>query len=85
MKNKNEILKIRNNLETLVKNKNLGLLNGGHTGEDRFLSNEVTELRLSGVKINLPTSFTCLGPNNYFEVCAEIVRQIDIHLHPFLN
>ena len=85
MKNKNEILKIKNNLEKLVTNKDNNLLNGGCTGDNRYLSDEVTQLRLLGVKIDLPISFTCLGPNNSFEVCAEIVRQIDIHLHPFFN
>lgn len=85
MKNKNEILKIKDNLEILVKNKDNNFLNGGCTGKDRYLSDEVTQLRLLGVKIDLPISFTCLGPNNYFEVCAEIIRQINIHLHPFIN
>ena len=84
-KNRKEILKIKSTLETLVNNKDINLLNGGCTGNNRNLSDEVTQLRLLGVKIDLPMSFTCLGPNNYFEVCAEIIRQINIHLHPIKN
>lgn len=85
MKNKKEIIKIKSTLEALVKNKDNNLLSSGYTGNNRYLSDEVTQLRLLGVKIDLPISFTCLGPNNYFEVCADIVRQINLHLHPFLN
>ena len=85
MKHKNKILNIKNNLEDLVRNKDNKLLNGGCTGDNRYLSDELSELRLLGVKIDLPQSFTCLDSNNYFEVCADIVRQINIHLHPFGN
>ena len=85
MKNKDRILEIRNNLENLVKDKSINLLNGGCTGDARYLSDELSELRLLGVKIDLPQSFTCLGSNNYFETCADIVRQINIHLHPLEN
>lgn len=79
------ILEIKNRLEKIIKNKDSNLLNGGCTGENRYLSDDLIDLRLNGVEINLPQSFTCLGPNNYYEVCADIIRQIDIHLHPFIN
>ena len=74
---KDSIESKKEELITIIKNKDINAFVGG-----AYISDLVTDLRLSGVQINLPYSFTCATSYNYFEVCAEIVRQIDEYLHP---
>lgn len=79
-KKKKEILDIRAELYDIANNKNINHLCG-----NPFISDAVTRLRLLGVKIQLPQAFTCCDTYNYFEICADIVRQIDDYLHPIKN
>ena len=83
MKYKKEIAAIQNRLINVIKPENsLSLLNGGCTGDNRYLFEEVRDLRLYGVPITLPNTFTVNDVLNYYEVCAEILRQIEVYQHP---
>ena len=86
MKNKKYIKQIQARLKRALLNTqicNRGFT--GENGEEKYLSDDIIELRQYGVDIKLPTSFSCgeLGGMIYKELCSEVIRQIECHLHPF--
>lgn len=83
MKYKKEITAIQDRLIDIIRPENsVLLLNGGCTGDNRYLFEDVRDLRLYGVPIILPNTFTVNNNMNYYEVCAEILRQIELYQHP---
>ena len=92
-RNKKQRLKeIQKRLKTQLLSNSNSLFNGSYVGEEkdeeRYLWQDVVELRTLGVEIKLPVSYTAVSCVT-LEMIAEVIRQIENACHPiktwFLN
>lgn len=82
---KAKLKEIYDRLDNCLKTRDTDISANGCTAENRFISDEIIDLRKLGIEITLPSIYAAPIDSygySYFELVSEILRQIKPYFNP---